>query len=76
MRLTLKLFTADDVGEYSGWRTLFWLTADRWPRRTQSGLGMFSIAMRFRGWKPFIVIGRRGKELVFPKWQPRPWEED
>ncbi len=78
MRFTLKIFVVDDVsptGEYPGWRTLFWLTAERYPRRlANEPHAITSLALRFRGWLPFVVAGRRGDEIVWPKWEPRPLE--
>lgn len=79
MRFTLRLFTTEqDFHDEKGWWTLFWLTGERYPRR-QARARYLTIALRFRDrWKPFVLLGlKRGADpLVWPKWQPRPWDEE
>ncbi len=77
MRFTLRLFTNDGPFEDLGdWRTLAWIEVARWGRRLKQGNWCFSAGIRFRGWRPFALIGRRGSEFVWPKYQPRPWDEE
>lgn len=81
MRFTLKLFASETIG----YTTLFWVTAEPYPRRSLAGHRRLEFALRVRRryceggvpsgmLLPFIVWASRLNQepVVWPLWNPRP----